>query len=97
MASLRSSRPSPFAPSTGGNSRTVVLTLMLRKIELFFMLLLLSRHVSYKVGAQAGARPSAKTMWMWRETCVYPSRVRHASVQVRAKRRSDAEERILRA
>ena len=26
------------------------------------MLLLLSRHVSYKVGAQAGARPSAKTM-----------------------------------
>ena len=35
------------------------------------MLLLLSRHVSYKVGAQAGARPSAKTMWMWRETCVF--------------------------
>ena len=84
----------PSRPSTGGNSRTVVSE---RQRELsLFMLLLLSRHVSYKMGAQAGARPSAKTMWMWRETCVYPSRVRHASVQVRAKRRSDAEERILR-
>ena len=96
MASGYSSVVPPFALRAidGGNSRTV--RLMLTNIVLFFMLLLHSRHVSYKVGAQAGARPSAKTMWMWRETCVYPSRVRHASVQVRAKRRSDAEERILR-
>ena len=50
----RSSRPSPFAPSTGRNSRTALHILLRNRDSLSFMLLLLLRHVSYKV--RAGGR-----------------------------------------